>query len=1408
MSDPDATQPTPKPMGPLSPGPTPTGYQRTGGGGFKWVPPTPERLAQLLPQYHIEALIGRGGMGAVYKGKQKALERPVAIKILPPEVDDEDASYTERFKNEAKIMARLEHPAIVPVYDFGETSEGQLYFVMGFINGTDIHQMIQSQGRLPPEHALAITAHVCDALGYAHQHGIIHRDIKPSNILINMEGQVKVADFGLAKAHDTSQSSGLTKTGLAMGTPDYVAPETLSIGMVPDGRADLYAVGVMLYQMLTGQVPRGAFDLPSKLTGCDPRFDQIVMKAMKYDREDRYPTATDLRRDLDVILTAPMVKSGGQSSAAIPMQAAAQKPVAKGPPKPAQKAASSATPANHKSEIVNHKSKAPLFIGLGAAAAIGIGAFAMFSGGRAVSPKPPPSAAGTSLVQASSLPPKPAAGTAAQPSKPPEPPKTTTASSPAPAKPSVPQFPPGKWVKVFTKAEDLPEDLLKAGVKFVDGWMQIESGPRKVVTLPVQGLINFGFKARVRREPSAEGRVALNLRSLAGDRYTLGSPNTNASQSIEVHVQRYANNQPRDMARHTRPDPKKAGDEDRLEVSVVGRRLVYRVGDSSARLVEDSNPIAAGGIAYIGGTEDLRDIEVINLDGLPEAEALKILGVDEKGNDLRKPAAVASASPAPSVSKSPPLPVSQSSDKFPPGQWVKMYSKREDLPTSLSQSEGLKWENGSFTASKNTSWRLPPEWIMQNGGIRFTAKKESKFELRIRDHGGQFYALKADKTLVRAEAETAGMKHTNLASTQGSKTSTKDESEWVIAAVGNRIMARCEGELIGPSLDEGIHQGPPAIANLLGIIRDIEVINLDGLPESEALRILGVDEKGNDLRALAAKQEQQMAEQAKAADAMAAIPELKTLHEQFVKLQAERVTAPFEAEVTKLNTGYLGGLDRKIGEMKQKGDLDAVLALEEEKKAVGRLSEAALAGSQTRPTTNPLPADDDQTPETLKGLRQIYRDAYAKLEATRAANLKQLTDPLSIRLKQLESSLTQQNRIEHAKTVREYREGLGKEGSADTPVRNASTGGAAATMNEAGKSARAPLKKFPPGDDRKAAEWVLDMGGSCQINDRRGTKTVTKLEELPEGRFDIKYVALDQAKPTKANPGTFDTLAPLANLKALEVIETHFHPISDKDTEVFATLPKLRGLYIYDSKSFTGERLAELSTLSELVTLRLQRTAITKLGLEQISLLPGVESLDLNSTSVQSEDLPVLQKLKNLKSLQVESTEVPPTNLPDFKDLQTLGIKFTTSNFIQEATQLASRFKDLTYLILRFNDKLSGDELAAGIKLFPKVSTINLPDPNHLSDDMFAALAALRQVKKVQSTSATPLTDATLISLSTSASMEEITFDNGTSFTNAGLMALIKLKSLKKVYLKGSAGITEAGWSEFRKVRPEVIVGK
>ena len=147
--------------------------------------------------------------------------------MLPPAIEDNDMHFGERFRAEAESMARLNHPGIISVYDAGETPGGLLYIVMEYVEGTDVHEMIRASGRLPAEHAHAITAHVCDALAYAHANGLIHRDIKPANIMVDTQGRVKVADFGLAKM--ANDDSGFTQSNMAVGTPDFVAPEALSL---------------------------------------------------------------------------------------------------------------------------------------------------------------------------------------------------------------------------------------------------------------------------------------------------------------------------------------------------------------------------------------------------------------------------------------------------------------------------------------------------------------------------------------------------------------------------------------------------------------------------------------------------------------------------------------------------------------------------------------------------------------------------------------------------------------------------------------------------------------------------------------------------------------------------------------------------------------------------------------------------------------------------------------------------------------------------------------------------------------------------------------------------------------------------------------------------------------------------
>ncbi|MEX2578729.1 MAG: serine/threonine-protein kinase [Verrucomicrobiales bacterium] len=295
---------------------------------MKFVFPSIEELGAVLPGYEFIEIVGMGGMGGVYKARQINLDRLVAIKILPPLLDQPELNLQERFRREARAMARLNHSNIVSIYDFGTTSDNQLYFVMEYVDGTDLHQIKKSR-EISQDEVLEWFPKICTALQYAHTEGIIHRDIKPSNIMINRNGNIKVADFGLAKfIRDTSQTR-LTMTNLAMGSADYVAPEALEDDCELDCRADLYAIGVMLYEMLTGMVPRGAWLPPSHIRSgrIDPRFDDIVIEAMDPNRDSRFQEAVHITERLIEIREAPGRRKSSWVKGLVPARAAARIPI-------------------------------------------------------------------------------------------------------------------------------------------------------------------------------------------------------------------------------------------------------------------------------------------------------------------------------------------------------------------------------------------------------------------------------------------------------------------------------------------------------------------------------------------------------------------------------------------------------------------------------------------------------------------------------------------------------------------------------------------------------------------------------------------------------------------------------------------------------------------------------------------------------------------------------------------------------------------------------------------------------------------------------------------------------------------------------------------------------------------------
>ena len=264
-----------------------------------YVPPAPADLVPLFPQLEILELLGQGGMGAVYKARQPGLDRLVALKILPPGMGA-DPAFAERFTREARSLARLSHPNIVAVYDFGQAGD-LYYFIMEYIDGVNLRQMERAQ-RLDPRQALDIVIKVCEALQYAHDEGIVHRDIKPENILIDKKGRVKIADFGLAKLLGRAPTDfTLTRPEQRMGTPAYMAPEQVERPGIVDHRADIYSLGVVFYEMLTGELPLGRFQAPSQMVHVDVRLDEVVLKALEKEPARRYQHASEVMTDVESI---------------------------------------------------------------------------------------------------------------------------------------------------------------------------------------------------------------------------------------------------------------------------------------------------------------------------------------------------------------------------------------------------------------------------------------------------------------------------------------------------------------------------------------------------------------------------------------------------------------------------------------------------------------------------------------------------------------------------------------------------------------------------------------------------------------------------------------------------------------------------------------------------------------------------------------------------------------------------------------------------------------------------------------------------------------------------------------------------------------------------------------------------
>jgi serine/threonine-protein kinase len=269
----------------------------------------PLRSGDKLDHYRIENLVARSGMASIFRGTDLRTDRAVAIKIPHPEMES-DPTFFERFKREEKIGKDLDHPAVMKV--FADDDRSQMYMVMEWVDGRLLRQILVEQKKLPPERAIRIARGVLDALDYIHSHGVVHRDLKPENIMVNAQDGVKLIDFGIAGAEGARRLT-FAKLTAAMGTPDYISPEQVK-GKRGDGRSDLYSLGIILYEMLTGEVPfhgpnafvimndrlLNNFTPPRELNPeISPQLQEVIYRALERDAKNRYASAHEFAWDLD-----------------------------------------------------------------------------------------------------------------------------------------------------------------------------------------------------------------------------------------------------------------------------------------------------------------------------------------------------------------------------------------------------------------------------------------------------------------------------------------------------------------------------------------------------------------------------------------------------------------------------------------------------------------------------------------------------------------------------------------------------------------------------------------------------------------------------------------------------------------------------------------------------------------------------------------------------------------------------------------------------------------------------------------------------------------------------------------------------------------------------------------------------
>jgi len=1414
-----------------------------------WEPPTPEDLQGQLP-YKVLDLVGRGGMGAVYRGWQSSLERYVAIKILPPDADHGNERFTERFKQEAKTMAKFQHPGIVSIHDAGETRDGMLYIVMEFIEGIDVSQMLQAQGKLPPAYALAITAHVCDALQYAHSHGVIHRDIKPANVMMNHEGEVKVADFGLARSAGPEEG-GMTKSNLAVGTPDYVAPEALIKGIKLDARADLYAMGVMLYTMLTGQVPRGMFELPSVVTNgeTDERFDAIVAKAMEPDREKRYQTAFEIRQDLDVILTTPKLEAHGPSSIAIPKhelavvqrKMVAQKPVVRRPGRPTQRVREVVTYVPEPEK----KSRLPVFAAVAILPLLAVGGY---FGWRKFATHPSPAA------------------TAGAPAN-------DSADSKARAPADALLFGGHRyklirsdvaWTDARSLAIAMGGHLATLTTREENEWV----GKTFVENLPEERLIHIGgFKSTgensqwewVTGEPwsfeiwegnrkpdrSSEARGVEYMNFENGGPHWAAKWNTVASGGrIMGFLVEWDTDQVERALTSSKPAPADA-------LLFGGHRYKFFYGQMSWNTAHQQALSMGGHLVSITSESEDAWVRKAFADTLPKGRLLFTGGIKAAGTGSsfrwsngepwsyehweRGETSKANSRSSMAVYLNDPQGAGAWSAAWEPSFTVIGYEGGNRIHGFLVEWDTDQVESPMASAPKRSDETVPvaPVDLLAAVDVKrdpIIGRLERKPEgLVAQDLMLQFdqaapdeYDLEAEFTVISGirEIELILPLPTNvIVWIMGHGPETEDPTFFGFGPSfdgrSSDSVKRVKPSTILPRLKLGqryrfvVEVRKDSLRALLdgqeitAWSGDLRQLTIKGWPL--ASRIRSQWHPG-----LVVNKSRAVLHKAELRPRGATVNKLAEIDAQFKEAYERDVTRSSAGKaVADLDKLYATALDRSLAKAQKDGKRADVDALQSEQK---RLKEGL-----PMPTTDPI-----NIVNSLAGLRDTYRKTMAPLIQKRDAAAEPIHTRHDQALAALQADLTQKGEIGTARSIQDFRDALQQQrrpvaavpviaamapAPAPAPPPNTTLAMAPSKPPEAKPKKEDKPKKeaalpgLPPEalqeavpkpfTPTQAIEWALSLGGSAKIKKGSVESEIVNLGKPPKGNFVLTSLKIGGKQPLHVV-----SLAALSQLSDLQELILDDNLITDAGLAFLPRLPKLTRLSL-QSCTITDAGLAHLTKQNALTSLNLSSNPINGSGLRGITDLQTLTTLELGGTSLADENVSALSAFTALHTLNLAGrSPLMATDLSSLANLKSLKRLYLGQAATDSSVQSLGALLQLNMLDL--NRAPISDAALERIGSMKGLRELNFYSCPNLTDFGFARLQVLKGLTKLN-VARTRLTDSQFIELSTK--LVEITEIDvaADGMTDQGLAGLANMRKLYTLQIHARM-CTDAGIAHVRRV--------